>query len=194
MISTVKKILTTFDDAALVLVQDGTKVKVYANRSKLEELSVGDQLEYVVRGNGLAKAIRHKTQKDLMTDEKWQKLYEFLKPMGYVLVHSCNKDETVYLVPAGTEDQISYSGKPENSYRLSGHWHWKSPKGPGIQCPLEGMPDPGEPNEDGFAPSQCNEYIIAKYEGGLYRRFDFNINQDVKQHTGDVIPGQKNLF
>ena len=57
----------------------------------------------------------------------------------HVLVGSCNQDETLYLVPKGTEDQITYNSKPANSYRYSDHWNWyanvKKCKNPNyIQC------------------------------------------------------------
>ena len=42
------------------------------------------------------------------------------------LVGSCNKDCSLYLVPKGTEKEITYSSKPVNSYRFSDHWNWYS--------------------------------------------------------------------
>ena len=42
----------------------------------------------------------------------------------HALVRSCNGDFSAYLVPKGTEDQISYSSKPVGSYRISDHWNW----------------------------------------------------------------------
>lgn len=44
----------------------------------------------------------------------------------HVLVASCNKDASRYLVPKGTEDRISWYGKPRDSYRISDHWNWKT--------------------------------------------------------------------
>lgn len=44
----------------------------------------------------------------------------------YVVVKSCNADLSAYLVPKGTEHEISYYGKPEKSFRVSDHWNWYS--------------------------------------------------------------------
>ena len=43
---------------------------------------------------------------------------------NYTVVGSCNIDSTLYLVPNGTEDEITYSGKPAKSFRISDHWNW----------------------------------------------------------------------
>lgn len=42
----------------------------------------------------------------------------------YEVVASCNADFSRYLVPKGTADQITYSGKPDKSFRISDHWNW----------------------------------------------------------------------
>lgn len=44
----------------------------------------------------------------------------------HVIVGSCNQDTSRYLVPKGTESQITYYGKPANSFRVSDHWNWRS--------------------------------------------------------------------
>lgn len=43
---------------------------------------------------------------------------------SYTKVGSCNKDSSMYLVPLGTEDEITYYGKPQKSFRISDHWNW----------------------------------------------------------------------
>ena len=40
------------------------------------------------------------------------------------IIKSPNNDSTLYLVPKGTKDELSYYGKPANSYRVSDHWNW----------------------------------------------------------------------
>ena len=45
---------------------------------------------------------------------------------NYTLIGSCNQDESAYLVPNGTEDQVTYHSKPIDSFRISDHWNWKS--------------------------------------------------------------------
>ncbi|MBP5594167.1 MAG: hypothetical protein J6Y02_02205 [Pseudobutyrivibrio sp.] len=44
----------------------------------------------------------------------------------YTTVGSCNQDSSVYLVPAGTESEITYYSKPSRSFRISDHWNWYS--------------------------------------------------------------------
>lgn len=52
--------------------------------------------------------------------------YELVEELKdtHELVGSCNADETLYLIPKGTIDQLTYTSKPENSYRFSDHWNW----------------------------------------------------------------------
>ncbi len=64
-------------------------------------------------------------EKEKYCKEFFEKLAEKLKDT-HVIVSSCNQDESKYLVPKGTEDQITYYGKPENSFRISDHWNWYS--------------------------------------------------------------------
>lgn len=45
---------------------------------------------------------------------------------SYEVIGSCNKDASAYLIPKGTESQISYYGKPALSFRVSDHWNWYS--------------------------------------------------------------------
>lgn len=45
---------------------------------------------------------------------------------NYNVIASCNKDLSAYLVPIGTESEISYHSKPEFSFRVSDHWNWYS--------------------------------------------------------------------
>lgn len=55
-------------------------------------------------------------------------LWELAERLGddYELVPSCNKDYSMYLVPKGTIDELSYYGKPILSFRCSNHWNWFS--------------------------------------------------------------------
>jgi hypothetical protein len=68
----------------------------------------------------------------------FEELSEKLKNT-HVVVRSCNQDESAYLVPIGTEDQITYHGKPDYSFRISDHWNWysnvkKNPDPYYVQC------------------------------------------------------------
>ena len=65
----------------------------------------------------------------------------------YEIVGSCNRDESIYLIPKGTENEISYQGKPELSFRVSDHWNWyanteRCPEEWYIQCYSIDMPYP----------------------------------------------------
>lgn len=44
----------------------------------------------------------------------------------YELVGSCNRDASLYLIPKGTNEELSYYGKPDRSLRFSDHWNWYS--------------------------------------------------------------------
>ena len=81
----------------------------------------------------------------LSVEEKKKRCKDFIAQLERLLsdryerIPSCNKDESVYLVPTGTADQISYQGKPYLSFRYSDHWNWyanlsKCPKYSYIQC------------------------------------------------------------
>lgn len=65
----------------------------------------------------------------------------------YEIVGSCNKDRSAYLIPVGTNNQISYYGKPDVSFRISDHWTWysnlkKCEKPDEVQCYSDGTPPP----------------------------------------------------
>ena len=86
-------------------------------------------------------------------DEKFEACRNFFERLafalsgGYEVVGSCNVDNSVYLVPCGRSDQITYYGKPDNSFRLSDHWNWytsekKCDKKNYIQCYSTDMPRP----------------------------------------------------
>ena len=45
---------------------------------------------------------------------------------SYEIIGSINKDFSRYLVPFGTDNQITYYSKPAFSFRISDHWNWYS--------------------------------------------------------------------
>ena len=53
----------------------------------------------------------------------FMKLAEDLKDT-HEIIGSCNKDRSIYLIPKGSIDDLSYYGKPVDSYRISDHWNW----------------------------------------------------------------------
>jgi len=62
--------------------------------------------------------------------EKLNKCNRFFDNMVVLLwsshneMGSCNKDASRYLVPSGTENEVTYNSKPRNSLRVSDHWNW----------------------------------------------------------------------
>ncbi len=104
----------------------------------------------------------------------YSKLKEYLiYEKGYVCVSSCNNDTSEYLVPKGTEDQITYYSKPEGSVRYSDHWNWyasinKCSDPDYIQCYNEDMPDP-EPRISEKASFPWWGGAIAVYTNGSYK-------------------------
>lgn len=64
-----------------------------------------------------------KERKVSMCEEFYGKLCDLLKD-SHVNLESCNKDISRYLIPIGTEEKVTYYGKPEKSFRISDHWSW----------------------------------------------------------------------
>lgn len=65
-------------------------------------------------------------------NQKREACKEFFKALAeelkgsYELVWSCNHDDSMYLIPVGTINELSYYGKPKMSFRMSDHWNWLS--------------------------------------------------------------------
>lgn len=84
-------------------------------------------------------------------NEKYEKCKDYFDRLAnklsetHIVVGSCNQDKSAYLVPKGTEAEITYHSKPINSYRISDHWNWKTnvrknPDDKYIQCYTQDMP------------------------------------------------------
>lgn len=43
---------------------------------------------------------------------------------NYEIVASCNNDRSAYLIPSGSIGALTYSSKPDRSFRISDHWNW----------------------------------------------------------------------
>jgi len=69
---------------------------------------------------------------DMTYEEKMSKCRNFVEQVAsdcdgsWILVESCNNDASCYLIPEGSESELSYYGKPANSLRFSDHWNWYS--------------------------------------------------------------------
>lgn len=109
-------------------------------------------------------------------------LSELLKE-EYEVVASCNADFSRYLVPKGTADQISYSGKPDKSFRISDHWNWfanlnKCENPNYIQCLSVDMPFAKRRPEEGKASKPILGTQVAvvgedgKYHAVFGEKFD----------------------
>lgn len=92
----------------------------------------------------------------------------------YKVVASCNKDLSAYLVPKGTEKEITYESKPACSLRVSDHWNWysnikKCPNEDYVQCHSVDLPEPrkrlspGKASNPIKAPQVCLIYSDGKY-------------------------------
>ena len=125
----------------------------------------------------------------LTKEEKTSKCLKFFSMLSYSLsntytaVRSCNKDISMYLVKNGTEDQISYYGKPLLSFRVSDHWNWfssinKCDNEKYIQCYSTDIPwtrrreEPGKATRPIKAICVCIYGIDNKYHVVYGEKFD----------------------
>ena len=74
----------------------------------------------------------------------------------YTVMPSSNKDNSRYLVPNGTENKVTYYGKPLMSFRVSNHWNWYTNrkncnKEDYVQCNSLDMPEALEREAPGKA-------------------------------------------
>lgn len=132
--------------------------------------------------------------------ELFEKFVEMNPEMNRVA--SCNADISAYLVRPGTEDQITYTGKPQASLRVSDHWSWyanvkKCHYTEVVQCPLRGI-TPYARNGEGLPsrPQFCKAialYLDYEYLPLVVETMDgalmiFNHNMNVAIHHGIHIP------
>lgn len=123
-----------------------------------------------------------KTEKYSACQEFFDQLVSLLEETHERLA-SCNNDISAYLIPKGTMEQVSYYGKPANSFRISDHWSWranlnKCSKPNYIQCLSVDVPhakpriDTGKPSKPIFAiqVAYCGE--DGKYHCVFGEKFD----------------------
>lgn len=130
----------------------------------------------------------------LVEKNKLEQCYDFIEKLAillgddYELVASCNKDTSRYLIPAGTRDQVTYYGKPVNSFRVSDHWSWysslkKCSEERYIQCysmdvpPAKPRKIPGEATKGQRATQVC-----IQLKDGMYHHV-FGDKYDRVKHT-----------
>ena len=117
-----------------------------------------------------------KTTKEQMKElnSLYSKLCQYLiENKQYIMMNSCNKDNTKYCVPQGTAKQVTYYGKPENSIRISDHWSWyanlkRCAEEDNIQCYNVDMPDSTERLGKGKASQPIEATAIAVYYNNAY--------------------------
>ena len=127
----------------------------------------------------------------------FNKLVDLLSD-DYVLVGSCNQDNSAYLVPKGTEEEISWYGKPEWSFRISEHWNWyanlkKCEDETFVQCESLQLPRARFRRKEGYASipiyaSQVCVYYNGKYHC-IYGRYRDHYN---KKRNGTNWPWMEN--
>ena len=104
--------------------------------------------------------------------EKWKECSNFFKRLttllkdDYDVMGSFNVDQTLYLVPKGTEDQVTYHSKPAYSFRLSDHWNWyanikKCSNERYIQCWAYDLPRPRKRKGPGLASEPIEAICVA---------------------------------
>lgn len=90
------------------------------------------------------------------------------------VVPSCNNDESRYLIPKGTIDQLTYQSKPVDSYRFSTHWNWyanvnKCPDPDYVQCHNRDLPKAKRRLEEGKPSKPVLGICVARFgEDGFY--------------------------
>jgi hypothetical protein len=95
----------------------------------------------------------------------------------YELVAAFEKDKRgsdKYLVPKGSAEEITYYGKPMNSFRCSTHWNWRAPlikcnKENYIQCLNTDLPFAKKRNAEGESSDPIMaEQVAVIGEDGKY--------------------------
>ena len=117
-----------------------------------------------------------KSKKKQMKELKflYYKLCQYLtENKEYIMMSSCNKDNTRYCVPKGTVQQVTYYGKPEKSIRISDHWSWyanlkRCREKDNIQCYNVDMSGPTERLDEGKASLPIEAAAIAVYNNNAY--------------------------
>lgn len=115
--------------------------------------------------------------------EFFTKLAEMLP--DYKIVEGCTKGVSTYLVPSGTEDQITWYGKPVGSFRVSHIWNWYA--NPAncdamdvVQCESVDMPEVRDRTGEDRGSVPWKGYQVAYYgKDGVYHHV-FGVRYDRK--------------
>ena len=125
--------------------------------------------------------------------EKCELFFDSLRMLlwdSYNLVESCNADKSKYLVPAGTENQISYYGKPVGSFRISDHWNWyanikKCGIEDYIQCNSIDLPFPNDREGKGLPskPIYAFQVAVMGWDGNYHHVYGDVYDRDTGKTT-----------
>lgn len=125
--------------------------------------------------------------RDLKACEKFLREVQRILNGRYEIVGSCNKDISKYLIPIGTEKQITYYGKPELSFRISDHWNWysnlrKCSNRSYVQCESADMPAARErEDERATNPRRGLQVAIQGTDGKYHHVFGYKWNPETKE-------------
>lgn len=105
-------------------------------------------------------------------EDFFNKLADLMKD-EYVLLDYRDTSESAYLIPIGTEDQMSWYGKPEWSFRISGHWSWyantkKCADKDIVQCESVDLPVPRDRRAETGASMPIYAAQVCVYYNGKY--------------------------
>ena len=111
--------------------------------------------------------------------EKYLKCKDFFDGLSmilyndYEILSSCNQDLSAYLCPIGTCGEVSYYGKPENSFRISDHWNWysntkKCENYNYIQCYSRQLPYAKKRIGKGKASDAIKATSVGIFQNGIY--------------------------
>lgn len=108
-------------------------------------------------------------------------LAEELKDAGYEMYWAFDKkrkSSDKYLILKGTENEITYYGKPVNSFRFSTHWNWRAPlkkcdKENYIQCLNVDLPFAKKRKEEGGEsdPIMAEQVAVVGEDGKYHAVF-----------------------
>ena len=128
-----------------------------------------------------------KRPEDLEACEAFLRQIQTLLEGRYEIVGSCNQDISKYLVPNGTEKQITYYGKPEKSFRISDHWNWYSSTKKCrdisyVQCESVDMPNARErTDEHATKPRKGLQVAIQGTDGKYHHVFGYKWIPEIRE-------------
>ena len=106
--------------------------------------------------------------------EFWRDLQKRLQARGYEHIGISAGNNSEYMVPAGTANQVTWRSKPELSFRLAENWSWFANADQCddleyIQCLNTSMP-PAHPRQNGplKGSSPVKGWAVAFFRDGHY--------------------------